>query len=47
MFGARVGFARSADRIALFQVRPNSTDMREKTMRGWQLDWSQSKVFLV
>ena len=30
MFGSRTGFSRSADRIALFPVSPNSIGMREK-----------------
>jgi len=33
MFGSTVGFSGSADRMALIQVRPNSIDMWEKTMR--------------
>ena len=30
VFGSRTGFSGSADRIALFQVSPNSIGMREK-----------------
>jgi len=33
VFGSRTGFSRSADRMALFPVWPNSTGMWEKTMR--------------
>jgi len=33
MFGYRVRFLRSADRMALFRVGPNSIGMWEKTMR--------------
>jgi len=47
VFGSRVGFSGSADRMALFWVGPNSVGMWEKTMREQELDWSQSKVFLV
>jgi len=47
IFGSTVGFSVSADRMALFRVGPNSIGMWEKTMREEQLDWSQSKVFLV
>ena len=47
MFGSTVGFSRSADRMALFRVSTNSIGMWEKTMREEQLDWLQSKVFLV
>ena len=32
VFGSRVGFSRSADRMALFRVGPNSTGMWEKIM---------------
>ena len=32
MFGSRVGFLRLADRMALFQVGPNSVGMWDKTM---------------
>jgi len=46
MFGSRVGFSGSTDRMALFRVGPNSIGMWEKTMREEQLDRSQSKVFL-
>ena len=33
MFGSTVGFSRSADRMALFRVGPNSIGMWKKTMR--------------
>jgi len=33
VFGSRVGFSESADRMALFLVSPNSIGMWEKTLR--------------
>jgi len=49
MFGPRVGFSGSADRMALFPVGPNSIGTcvcRRKNARG-VIRLSQSKVFLV
>jgi len=47
VFGFRMGFLGSADRMALIPFWPNSIGMWEKTTREEWLDWSQSKVFLV
>jgi len=33
MFGSRMGFSGSVDRMTLFRVKPNSVSMWEKTMR--------------
>ena len=45
MFGSRMGFSESADRMALFPVLPKSIGVWENNARG--VGWSQSKVFLV
>ena len=47
MFGSRVGILGSPDRMAPFRIGTNSVGMWEKTKHEEQLDWQQSKVFLV
>jgi len=47
VFGSRMGFSGSADRMALIPFWPNSIGMWEKTMREEQLDWSTVKYFLL